>query len=70
MRERIDGAPEERQLLRVPLDELPLTRPDVLPAGGMSIERQQTLYTSIRPFVREDCQDITCPRPTDMPVPS
>ena len=65
MTERVDSAPVELSLLRVPVDQVPAARPNIMPAAGMSAERQHALYTRIRPFVREDCQDITCPRPPD-----
>ena len=35
--------------------------PKVLSPGGMSRERQQYLYSQVRPFVRPEFQDITCP---------
>ena len=37
--------------------------PRSLSPAGLSQERQQYLYTQIRPFVRPDFQDITCPSP-------
>ena len=37
--------------------------PAVLPAPGLPQERQAYLFNHIREFVREDKQDILCPRP-------
>lgn len=37
--------------------------PDVLPAAGLTVERQRYLYRIVRPFVRDMYQDVTCPLP-------
>lgn len=37
------------------------TRPDVVPAGGLSPARQAYLYKSVRPYVRPAYQDSICP---------
>jgi hypothetical protein len=36
----------------------------VLTPPPMKYERQEYLYNFIRPFVRDEFKDITCPRPT------
>src|SRR5215475_3465527 len=36
----------------------------VLAPPSMKYERQEYLYQNIRPFVRDEFKDITCPRPT------
>ena len=36
----------------------------VLVPSPMKYERQEYLYNLIRPFVRDEFKDITCPRPT------
>lgn len=50
------------QLLRRPGTVFDGTLPQVLPPGGLSVERQAYLYKSIRPFVREAYKDTLCPR--------
>jgi len=32
----------------------------------MELKRQEYLYHNIRPFVRDEFKDITCPRPINM----
>src|SRR5437588_11354563 len=36
----------------------------VLKPFPMELKRQEYLYHNIRPFVRDEFKDITCPRPT------
>ena len=36
----------------------------VLTPPPLDYKRQDCLYKSIRPFVRDEFKDITCPRPT------
>ena len=36
----------------------------VLKPSPMELKRQEYLYHNIRPFVRDQFKDITCPRPT------
>ena len=36
----------------------------VLKPLPMELKRQEYLYHNIRPFVRDEFKDITCPRPT------
>ena len=40
-------------------------RPCVLEAAGLTRDRQQYLYHSVRPYVRERYQDLTCPAPQE-----
>ena len=42
-------------------DDLPAT----IPPPGLSLERQQYLYHSIRPYCSEETQDIVCPVPVE-----
>lgn len=37
------------------------TLPEIISPAGLSQERQQYLYSQIRPFVRPEFQDVTCP---------
>ena len=38
-------------------------RPDVILPAGLSATRKDYLYRSVRPYVRPQYQDITCPAP-------
>lgn len=38
--------------------------PQIIPANGLSIQRQWYLYQDIRPFVAEEFQDLVAPRPS------
>jgi len=64
MQERLDSPPEEFKLLKVDPLQVPSVRPDPFAPTGMSLERLQELYTSVRPYVREQFRDITCPNPS------
>ncbi|XP_053392013.1 uncharacterized protein LOC128554725 isoform X2 [Mercenaria mercenaria] len=44
-----------------PADDLPT----VIPAHGLTRERQDYLYKAVRPYVRPMHQDSTCPAPSD-----
>lgn len=35
--------------------------PEILPPGGMTLERQRYLFRMVRPFVRDPFKDTTCP---------
>ena len=35
--------------------------PDEISPGGLTRERQEYLYTQVRPFMRPGYEDITCP---------
>ncbi len=65
MRERVDSPVVEVQILRVAANQVPSDGPDILPVAGMTRQRQQHLFTFVRPYVRAACQDTTCPRPLD-----
>ena len=64
MREHIDGPPKSLNILKVPAAQVPPERPGPVPAAGMSLQRQQDLYRNVRQYVREACQDTTCPPPS------
>lgn len=55
-----DSEEIEVQVLR-PRAQFPASLPPVLPAGGLSRQRQEYLYKNVRPYVRPSFQDITCP---------
>ena len=46
----------------VTLDALP-DMPGIIPRPGLSLERRRYLFNSIRPYVREDKQDVVTPDP-------
>jgi len=58
-------APEVEILVLRPLAMFADGMPPVIPAAGLSGQRQQYLYRSVRPFVRKQYQDVTCPLPID-----
>lgn len=39
-----------------------LQLPPRIQPGGMSDARRKYLFTSVRPYVRPEYQDVTCPR--------
>ncbi|KAJ8302403.1 hypothetical protein KUTeg_021390 [Tegillarca granosa] len=39
--------------------------PEVIYPAGLSRDRQQYLYSSVRPYVRSAYKDITCPSPVE-----
>ena len=56
---------EEREIAMLkPRVQFPVHMPDILPAAGLSKQRQTYLYKTVRPFVRPQFQDSTCPAPT------
>jgi len=61
---RLDSPPEDFKLLKVDPLLFPSVRPDPFAPTGMSSERQQELYTSVRPYVQEQFRDITCTYPS------
>ena len=63
VREKLDSPVEEHQLLKVPPEDVPSTRPAILTPQGLSAERQQELFRHIRPYVRDPYKDVTCPAP-------
>ena len=57
---------EEQFRLMVDSDtSLPSTPPVAIEPPGLSLDRQQYLYTHIRQFVKEEWKDMLCPRPTE-----
>ncbi|KAJ8317541.1 hypothetical protein KUTeg_005445 [Tegillarca granosa] len=42
------------------------SKPDPIPAAGLSQERAKYLYRVVRPFVRPQYQDSLCPRPNNI----
>ena len=58
-------APEVEIPVLRPRARFPDGMPPVIPAAGLSGQRQQYLYKSVRPFVRKQYQDVTCPPPID-----
>lgn len=40
-----------------------VAQPSVVVAPGFSTTRRQNLFKTVRPFVREAFQDLTCPTP-------
>jgi hypothetical protein len=63
MQETLESTPVEFNLLKVAPTQVPSVRPDTVQPAGLSFERQQELYTRVRPYVREQFQDVTCPAP-------
>ena len=60
------GAAERLSLGKGPC---PAGLPSVVPAKGLSVERQAYLYKEIREFCREGTEDEVCPQPPQMPAP-
>ena len=59
-----DGTEREITLLKptVRLEDLTTGRvmPEILPPGGMTLERQRYLFRMVRPFVRDPFKNTTC----------
>ena len=63
-KEAVDGPESTKVLLKTTgeaVNEAGL--PPIIPAGGLSAERQAYLYKEIRQFVPPDFQDNLCPAP-------
>jgi hypothetical protein len=57
-----DGAEFELPVLR-PRARFADGLPRVIAPAGLSRQRQEYLYTHVRPYVRQRYQDTTCPPP-------
>ena len=60
------GAAERLSLGKGPC---PAGLPSVVPAKGLSVERQAYLYKEIREFCQEGIEDEVCPQPPQIPAP-
>lgn len=63
VRERIGDEETAIRLLKRGVDPPNNLNPAMLEPAGLTIDRQQYLFTHIRPFVRPACKDVTCPEP-------
>lgn len=52
---------EEVRLQIVKGDTVPQGLPDIIPAAGLSVARQQYLHANVRKYLRECNKDTTCP---------
>ena len=64
VKKSVDDQPQEIRILATSVDALLAAgMPPVLPAGGLSHDRQAYLYRQIRPHVPAEFQDTLCPQP-------
>ena len=58
----IDGPEQRRRILKKNALLTDTDRPPVLSPAELTRDRQEYLYRSVRPYVRERYKDLTCPR--------
>ena len=61
VKERSDGVEVSKTILRKNVAIQRGERPSVIPEGGLSHQRATYLYRFLRPLVREEYRDVTCP---------
>lgn len=64
MKEFIDSTEQIRSLMKDNWVPDPNELPDIIPAKGLSTERQWYLYDQIRQFCPDSRKDLTCPEPS------
>ena len=70
VKETVDGPEQEVSILTTSKAAvLSAGLPDILPAAGLSLQRQQYLFKQVRPHVPAAYQDVLCPAPPPAATP-